>query len=41
MDKRVSLYSVEEVERLMGWDCKVSLVDLQGEIFLKIDTLKS
>ena len=28
--------SVEEAERLVGWGCKVSLLDLQLEIFLKI-----
>ena len=29
MYKEVSLYSTEEAERLVGWCCKVSLVDIQ------------
>ena len=29
VDKEVSLESVEEAERLVGWDCRVSLLDLQ------------
>ena len=40
VDKEVSLDSVEEAERLLGWDCKVSLMDLQREIFLMIHALK-
>ena len=31
----------EEAECLVGWGCKVSLMDLQREIFLKIQALKS
>ena len=29
VDKEISLDSAEEVEQLVGWDCKVSLIDLQ------------
>ena len=29
VDGEVSLESTEEAERLVGWGCKVSLVDLQ------------
>ena len=29
MDEEISLESSEEVERLVGWGCKVSLMDLQ------------
>ena len=32
--------SAEEAERLVGWSCKVSLMDLQREIFLNIHALK-
>ena len=39
-DEEVSLDSAEEAERLVGWACKVSLMDLQREIFLKIHALK-
>ena len=38
-DEEVSLYYVEESERLVGWGCKASLMDLQREIFLKIHSL--
>ena len=34
VDEEVSLDSAEEAERLVGWACKVVLVDLQREIFL-------
>ena len=40
MDEDVSMDSTEEAERLVGCDCKVSLVDLQREMFLKIHALK-
>ena len=33
MDKEVSLDSAEEAERLVGWGCKVSLMDIQQDIF--------
>ena len=36
MDKEVSMDSAEETETLLGWACKVSLMDLQREIFLII-----
>ena len=29
MDEEVSLHSAEEAEFLVGWVCKVSLMDLQ------------
>ena len=29
VDKEVSMDSTEELERLVDWDCKVSLIDLQ------------
>ena len=29
MDEEVSLDSTEEAELLVGWDCKVSMLDLQ------------
>ena len=29
VDEEISLESAEEVERLVGWGCKVSLMDLQ------------
>ena len=29
VDKEVYLYSTEEAYRLVGWGCKVSLMDLQ------------
>ena len=32
--------SVEKAERLVGWACKFSLMDLQREIVLKINSLK-
>ena len=40
MDEEFSLESVEEAERLLGWSCKVSLMDLQREIFFMIHSLK-
>ena len=40
MDEEVSTDSTEEAERLVCWACKVSLVDLQREIFLKVHALK-
>ena len=40
VDENVSLDSAEEAEHLVGYACKVILVDLQGEIFLKIHALK-
>ena len=39
MDKEVSLDSTEEAERLVGCDCKVSLMDIKREISLKIHAL--
>ena len=36
VDKDVSLESAEEVEYLVGWGYKVSMMDLQREIFLRI-----
>ena len=29
VDKKVSMYSTEELERLVGWCCNVTLVDIQ------------
>ena len=40
MDKDVSMDSAEEVESFVGWSCKVSLMDIQREIFLKVHSLK-
>ena len=40
VDDEVSLESTEKVENLVGWVCKVSLMDLQREISLKIHALK-
>ena len=40
MVKNVSLDSVEEAERLVGWYCKFSLMDIQREICLRINSLK-
>ena len=40
MDEEVSLDSAEEAERLVGWACKISLMDLQREIFLMIHAMK-
>ena len=40
MDEEVSLDSAEEVERLVGWGCKFSLMDLQCKMFLRIHALK-
>ena len=40
VNKEVSLDSAEEAERLVGWACKVSLMNLQREIFLNIHVLK-
>ena len=40
MDEEVSLDSVDDAERLVGWACKVSLMDLQRETFLMIHALK-
>ena len=40
MDEEISLDSAEEEERLVGWACKVSLMDLQRKIFLKVHALK-
>ena len=39
-DKEVSLDSVEEAESLLVWDCKVTLMDLQREIFFNIHAMK-
>ena len=39
MDEEVSLDSTEEAESLVDWACKVSLIDLQREMFLKINAL--
>ena len=36
VDEEVSLDSADEAEHLVGWGCKVSLMDLQLEIFLKV-----
>ena len=35
----VSLDSAEEAESLVGWACKVTLMDIQRKIFLKIHEL--
>ena len=32
--------SIDKSERLLGWACKVSMLDLHREIFLKIHALK-
>ena len=40
LDEEVSLDCAEEAECLVGWACKVSLVDLQREICLLIHSLK-
>ena len=40
MDKGVSLDSAEEADNLVGWACKFILMDLQGNIFLNVHTLK-
>ena len=40
LEEEVSLDSAEEVENLVGCGCKVSLMDLQREIFLKVHALK-
>ena len=40
VDKDVSLDSTGEVERVVHWGCKVSLMYLQREIFLNIHALK-
>ena len=40
MDEEISLDSAEEKKRLVGWACKVSLIDLQRKIFLKVHVLK-
>ena len=39
MDEEVSLDSSEEAECLVGWGFQVRLMDLQGEIFLKVHSL--
>ena len=40
VDEEVSLEYVEEAEILVGWGCKVSLMDIQWSIFLKVHSLK-
>ena len=40
VDKEVSLDSAEEAERLVGWYWKVSLLNIQWEIYLKIRVFK-
>ena len=40
VEKEVSLESSDEAELLVGWGCKVVLMDLQWEIVLKINSLK-
>ena len=40
VDKDISLESAEEAAHLVVWDCKVSLMDIQREIFLMIHALK-
>ena len=40
MDEEVSLESAEEADCLVGWACKVSLMDLQREFVLNIHALK-
>ena len=40
MEEEVSLDSIEETERLVGWACKVSMMGLQREIFLRTHALK-
>ena len=39
VDEEVSLDSSEEAECLVGWGFQVRLMDLQGEIFLKVHSL--
>ena len=41
MDETVSLDSTDEAERLVGWGFKVSLMDIQLAIFLKVHSLNS
>ena len=40
MDEEESLDSIEQAERLVGWDCKVILMDPQRKIGLKINAFK-
>ena len=40
MDEDVYLKSAEEAERLIGWACKVILMNLQREILLIVHALK-
>ena len=40
VDERVSMEYTEETEYLVSWRCKVSLMDLQLEICLKVHSLK-
>ena len=40
VDEEISLESAEEGQRLVGWDCKTILLDIQREIFLMIHALK-
>ena len=39
-DIEVSLDSVEEAEIFVSWVCKITLLNLQQEIFLKVNSLK-
>ena len=36
MDKEVSMESAEDAERLVVWGYKVSLMDIQRAIFVKV-----
>ena len=36
MDEEVSMDYSEEAELMVGWDCRVSMLDLQWEIYLNI-----
>ena len=40
MDEEFSLDSTDTTERLVGWDCKISLIYIQREIFLMIHAMK-
>ena len=40
MDEEVSLDSTDEAERLVGWGCKVILMNFQRGICLKVNSLK-
>ena len=40
VDEEVSMDSTEEAENLVGWGCKIILMDIQREIFLRVNSLK-